>query len=894
MATTAYIHKFSTGEISAAGLARIDQERTRLAAETQENLFPHVIGKGLARPGIGYLGGSYVNAKARILPFARSNTETALLEMTDGTLRIWRGDAIITRAAVTSTVTNGDFSASGGWTLTTTGDAIADINTTFLDQLAMACPNRGSTASCERSVATASAGTEHALRISVTRGPVTFRCGSVSGSDNYIKESSLDTGTHSLAFIPSTATYYINFSTQRETYVIVNSIQVESGDVTFTAPWSEDDLPLIRFDQSGDIVFLACESFQQRKVERRSNRSWSLVRYTSDDGPFTTSRTAQVKLKPGATYGNTTLTANGRFFQQDHIGALMYLNHTSMVQACGLGAEDNYTDGFSVFGVGADTNFDITVSGTWVGTLTIQRSYDGVDSGFIDTATTIAVNGTTTFTPGASYDNVIHYYRIGFNTGDYTSGSAVVTITYKGVGGAGICRILSVPSTTVANVEILTNFKNTEYTDDWLEGDWSDERGWPSSVRFYDGRLWWAGYDKFWGSVSDEYYQYNLTTEGNSGSIQRNVATGGSVNRVNWMLPLQRLIFGTSGSEVSARSNSDDGSLIPTSITLKDASTQGSAPISPVKMDTRGVFIHRDTQSSWEVVYDFESNDYRSSDLTRLNEDIGSEGFTELAIQRSPETYIWHVRTDGQCAVLLYDIQEQVAGWFRFVTDGVVESVAVLPSSGQDRVYMMVARTINGSTVRYLEKLARHQDCIGGATHLMADSYKTAAGPVSSITMAHLANETGLVMTGFLDGDLKVLTGLTANGLGVVNFGNLYTGVCCGLPYTWTWKSSKLAYGANGGSALLQPKRIPQAGLLLQNTHMDAIRLGDSIDNLFPMPRTHRGQALASDTIHVTYDDITWPVGGSWNTDSRMIVQGSAPYPATLLGLLISVETNEK
>jgi hypothetical protein len=68
-----------------------------------------------------------------------------------------------------------------------------------------------------------------------------------------------------------------------------------------------------------------------------------------------------------------------------------------------------------------------------------------------------------------------------------------------------------------------------------------------------------------------------------------------------------------------------------------------------------------------------------------------------------------------------------------------------LPEDEQDRVYLCVQRTINGSTVRFIEKLAKHSEALGAAGSRMADAGTTAAGPASSVTLAHLANETGLV-----------------------------------------------------------------------------------------------------------------------------------------------------
>jgi hypothetical protein len=45
----ALTHLFNTGEVSRAGLNRIDKEALRLYAERQENILPYTIGKGLFR-----------------------------------------------------------------------------------------------------------------------------------------------------------------------------------------------------------------------------------------------------------------------------------------------------------------------------------------------------------------------------------------------------------------------------------------------------------------------------------------------------------------------------------------------------------------------------------------------------------------------------------------------------------------------------------------------------------------------------------------------------------------------------------------------------------------------------------------------------------------------------
>src|SRR5690606_24235207 len=134
------------------------------------------------------------------------------------------------------------------------------------------------------------------------------------------------TGTHSLAFTPSGSTFHINFRSEARALRRVDSCNVEgSGVMELPTPWSASDLRYLRLAQSADVVFVACRGYQPRRIERRSERSWSVVLYQTNDGPFKPAPTRQVKLKPSVTEGNGTLTASSKFFTQNHVGALFRL-----------------------------------------------------------------------------------------------------------------------------------------------------------------------------------------------------------------------------------------------------------------------------------------------------------------------------------------------------------------------------------------------------------------------------------------------------------------------------------------------------------------------------------------------------------------------------------------
>lgn len=973
------LHSLSTGEVSIAALSRVDHEKLRLAAEIQENLFPHVIGKGQVRPGTQYIGATASNNKARYMPFVKGPSDTALIEMTSALMRVWISDTLLTRPSVTSSLVNGTFATasatitvtiatpgvvtwtahglsanapvsfettgalptgltegtiyyvvgasitadtfqvsatSGGAAINTSGSqsgthtgyhgwgvvATSGASATITGgELQLQAPARGSSVYAEQAVTTSSAGTEHALRITVTRGPVRFRCGSSSGAQDYITETTLDTGIHSLAFTP-TGTYYARLIKRDDKRALIDSVAVEgSGTVTIAAPWSESDLPLVRWAQSIDTVFLACQSWQQRKIERRgaTGRSWSLAKYETNDGPFVTADTNKIRLTLGAQYGVTTLTASTGLFTSSHVGALVRLFPQSQSYTFNLAGEDVYTEALRLSGIGTSNDLTYAITGTWSGTISREMNYDDGTDGFTE-AGTHTINASGTEASGSDHDNVIHYVRYGFRPGAYTSGTATVNIANTGGGKAGVVRIVAFNSTTSVDVQVLSPPGSVKSTDNWQFGAWSDVAGWPSAVALFDGRLWWGGEDKFWGSESDNYYAFNLDDEGASGSIQRALATGGTINRAKWMLPLQRLIFGTDGAEISARSSSFDEPLTPTNVTIKDASTHGAAAYSPAKLDGRGVYIHRDGLRSFEVVYEAESNDYRARSLTLFNETIGGSGLTGLAIQRSPETYVWHVRADGQCPVLLYDIAEKTAGWFQFIAAAsaagaaTVEDVVVLPTTSVDRVYLQVKRTINGSTVRYLEKLAKHSEAEGGTGNRMLDSYVHNAGPITTFTgLGHLVGETVAAWGTYNGVTGKIGTTFTVNGSGEITLPGSCTNVTVGLVYNWRYKSARLAYAAEGGTALLMPKRIDSIGLLAANIHPAAVRSGMDFTTTYEMPRVERGQAITATTVQTVYDERTWAFGGGWDTDSRVCLKGSAPYPATILAIVTGIETNE-
>lgn len=780
----------------------------------------------------------------------------------------------------------------------------------------------GSLARREKLVVLSDTGFEHSLNIIIERGPVTLRVGSSQRDDDYISETSLGTGYHNLAFTPQ-GNFWVTLQHDGLVDRIVSSCTIgDSGTVEITTPWEAADLENIRYDQSADVVYVDCVGEKPKKIERRgTGRSWSVVDYDHDDGPFLPTTSSSAKLSVSHFFGNTTLNSDIPFFTQYHVGALVRLHHGGQDGQWRLGALEATTDvvtvaGLSDTGTTANDNerrIVISVTGNGSFATTIERSIEAADRGFKASVNCPSPGATDTGTRSVTIDdpddNIKAYYRVRVNS--WSSGVAVVSITYPGGGVTGWGRITGYNSNTSVDFEVLSRLSDTGITDNWQQGYWSDARGYPTAVALHGGRISHAQGGSIFLSVSDDYESFDDTTVGDAGPIIRTLGSG-PVDNIYYLISLLRLIIGTAGAEITMRSSSLEEPLTPENSNAGTFGTQGSANLRAVKMDNRALFVQRSRQRLFMVGAGTQGNtfgDYEGFELTLLVPDLLAAGVVSVAVQRQPDTRIHCVLGDGTVAILTYEPQEEVICWQTWSTDGDVEKAMVLPAVSEDAVYYHINRTINGVTKRYLEKWALEADCLGdtGLSWLAdcAASFTDTGRSATLTGFSHLAgksvvvwaDDTGQTMAGKdLSPDVSgVQTTYTVDAVaGTIALNEAVHHAVAGLPYTADWKSTKLAYAAEAGTALSQMKRTDKIAFVLYKTHNNGLYFGSDTGNLDPMPRMHEGAIIDPDAIHATYDETAMPFPGLWSADSRIYLRAKAPRPCTVLAAVPSVQTNEK
>jgi hypothetical protein len=282
-----------------------------------------------------------------------------------------------------------------------------------------------------------------------------------------------------------------------------------------------------------------------------------------------------------------------------------------------------------------------------------------------------------------------------------------VEITPDSATQYGLATITAVNSSTSAVATLTQPLYRPWATSRWEEPAFSAFRGFPRAVTLHLGRLWFGGTEyrptSVWGSTVDAYWDFRLGAADDR-ALSYTLATDES-SRVEWMVSQDMLVIGTSSSEwvIGQRPGDDE-------VRLRRNTSFGSAAVQARAVSDSVVFIQKSRRKLREFAWSFERDGYLANDLSMLAEHLGDAGMRQIGIQRNPEAVVWIITTRGDLLALTYERAQNVAGWARMTTAGTFESIAILPGDGEeDIIWLCVVREIDGSTVRYIERVAPDQ-----------------------------------------------------------------------------------------------------------------------------------------------------------------------------------------
>lgn len=473
-------------------------------------------------------------------------------------------------------------------------------------------------------------------------------------------------------------TYALEFGHQYIRVIKDGGIVLDDNNVIYevVTPYAESDLFRIKFTQSADVLTIVHPSHPPMELRRYAHDDWKLVAVETANGPFDDINIDKtVTIYASASTGNVTLTASKDVFGAEHIGKLFYLEQPAV-------------DSVPVWETSKGTeNDDIRRAGS--------AYYKAITAGTTGTLRPSHTEGMAW--DGWSGDSGIQWEYL-------HSGFGVARITAVGSDGktATATVISYLPSQVVGAA-------NGSYK--WAHYAWNSVNGYPGTVVYYQQRLFFAASTAYpqtiWASRVGDYKDFGKSNPVQDDDRIQFTYAGRQVNEIRHLIDVGSLLALTSGGEFTV--NGDQNKVLtPASFSFSSQGSNGSSDVPPISVANIALFIQEKGSVIRDLAYSFDVDGFQGNDLTILaNHLFQSHRIIDWSFSIVPYSAAWCVREDGLLLALTYLRDQQVFAWApQPSVSGKFESTCSISEGNEDAVYFSVQRTVNGQTVRYIERLA--------------------------------------------------------------------------------------------------------------------------------------------------------------------------------------------
>jgi len=407
------------------------------------------------------------------------------------------------------------------------------------------------------------------------------------------------------------------------------------------------------------------------------------------------------------------------------------------------------------------------------------------------------------------------------------------------------------------------------------EDVWSSGKGWPRSVTFHEGRLYFGGSKSrpstIWGSKVGLFFDFDPTEGLDDDAVEATLDTN-TFNAIVDIISGRDLQVFTTGGEFYVPQNGLDP-ITPTNFFVKTASRNGiKEGIRVQQLESGTLFVQRQGKALNEFAYTDTQLTYVTQKISLLAGHLLRTP-SRMALRRSVATdendlLLITNSDDGTMAVFSLLRAQNVIAPSEFTTvDGSFVDVGVDIST----IYTIAKRNVNGTFQYYVEAFDND---------LLTDSSKT-GGAAASVSMSHVATETVNVI---LDGSVQA--NQTVPGGGTVTFPrSSATKYEVGLPITVRAVTMPVDLKLQTGTRIGFKKRIVEVNALVANTQHLKI-------NTIQVPFRAFGDILDEAVDEYTGTKTLHGILG-YTTEGKITVEQDVPLKMTLLGLEYKVATHQ-
>lgn len=398
----------------------------------------------------------------------------------------------------------------------------------------------------------------------------------------------------------------------------------------------------------------------------------------------------------------------------------------------------------------------------------------------------------------------------------------------------------------------------------------------PAAVTYFEGRRCFGGSVKYpnrlWmtRSGTDHEMVHHLPVL----ASDRIVAQVAARERlaVRHLVPLGHLLALTSSAEVRITPLNTD-SLTPDSVAARPQTAVGANDVHPAVINGALVFAAARGGHIHETGFLAQQESYIAHDLSlRATHLFDGLDIVDMAFQKAPYPTLWCVNSAGKLLSCTYEPAENVVAWHMHETDGTFESCAVVTEGTEDRLYVVVRRTILGVQKRFVERMALHLPPAGTKPYLLDGGGVYSGTPVSTISAPHLDGKTVGVLADGVVQTARVVTG------GVLTLDRPASVVHYGIRYNSDLETLPPVLQVDGFGSGRQ-KNVSKAWLRIVDS--PSFLIGPTEPLLVP---SDDHTAAAGEDVVVSVHTLP-----EWTDDGTVLIRQSDPVPLTIVGLTLEV-----
>ena len=645
--------------------------------------------------------------------------------------------------------------------------------------------------------------------------------------------------------------YMLCFTHQRM-YVFKDGAPVTningSGNPYATTSITSDMVDDMCWTQSADTMIVVHPDLQPIKLVRGgTDATWTITTITFDSIPkYAFNLDAHTNnsetLTPSAVSGNITLTTTS---SKHDSGTAQGGTSTTITLKSSSSSTNDYFNGLYITITG----------GTGAGQIRIIESYVGSTKvATVDRAWTTAPNSTSTYS--------------------ITSWTTEAVNQYVNVQPQGRARIIRYVSATVVEAVVEYPFFSTAVIDAgrWeiehgYEDVWSSTKGWPRTVTFHEGRLYFGGSKSrpstIWGSKIGIFFDFVPTESLDDDAVEATLDTS-SLNVIVDMISGRDLQVFTTGGEFFVPQTGTEP-ITPLTLNFKGVSRNGTKPGTRVQsLESGTVYIQRQGKSLNEFLFSDAQLTYVTQRISLMSGHLLKTP-NRMGLRRATSTdegdlLLMVNDQDGSVAAFSIMRSQQITAPSEFITDGEFKDVAVDVTD----IYAVVKRTFNGTARFFVELFSfdRFTDCAftGGAA-------------ASASGLPHIGKSLNVICDGVPQNNE------TVSGGGSITFDRASTtSYEVGLPFSVYAKTMPVEIRLQTGTRLGFKKRIVEINAFVDDSQHVTL-------NNNPVPFRSFDNPILDDPVpeFTGVKRVTGALG--YSREQAIEIAQSLPLKLTLLGL---------